>query len=333
MRRFFSFLVAASVIATAPAEAAEPLAIRHGWVSMVNTLSPVVFQKPAILSHYGASYTVEPIHFSGTTLELQALAAGELDIVTFGNSTVASAVLNAHMTDLRIIADGFQDGVEGYYSTEYTVRKDDPIASIDDLKGKVMVTNALGGSVDVPLRAMLRRHLLEDHRDVTLREAENSAMVPMLREKRVDLAGLVPPFVFDPWLKDNSKVLFRMRDAIGPSQMVVLVARAGFLEKNRAAVVDFFEDMLRGIKWYQDPANRQAVLAIIAQATKAPAETFAPYLYTGRDYYRDKLARPNLAALQHDIDTQVQMGFFKASFDVATYADLSFIEAAAKRLP
>jgi len=57
-------------------------------------------------------------------------------------------------------------------------------------------------------------------------------------------------------------------------------------------------------------------------------------LYTsvkGQDYYRDLDARPNLKALQNNIDTQRELGFLNIAIDVKAYSDLSLVDEAAKR--
>lgn len=330
--RLLTALAGAAVLAGAAASA-EPVKIRHGWVALTNTLSPLVFEKTDVMKHYGKSYVVESTHFQGTSAEVTAIAAGEIDIITLGNSTLAIGVENAGLQDLRVIADGFQDGVGDHFSSRYMVRNDSGIASIEGLKGKVLATNVVGGSLDLAMRVMLRKHQMEDKRDYTAIDAEFATMVPMLVEKKIDLAGEVPPWVYDPKMTESAHVLFTMHDAIGPSQMIVIAARTPFLEKNRAAVVDFFEDEMRGIAWFTDPANRAEMLALVARVTKQPAERFAPFIFTEKgDYFRDPHARPNLDALQHDVDTQTQLGFVKASLDVRKYADLSFVEEAAKRL-
>jgi NitT/TauT family transport system substrate-binding protein len=212
------------------------------------------------------------------------------------------------------------------------VRNDSGINTIEDLKGKVLITNVVGGSLDLAMRVMMRKHRMEDKRDYTAIETEFVNMPAMLVDRKVDLAGLVPPFVYDPRIVQNAHALFTMRDAIGPSQMIVLAARTPFLEKNRAALYDFFEDALRGIAWFNDPANRSEMIQLVARLMKAPPERFDGYMLTDRDYYRDPHARPNLAELQHDVDTQLELGFIKAPLDVEKYADLSFVEEAAKRL-
>ena len=70
-----------------------------------------------------------------------------------------------------MISDEFQDGVPGHYSNEFFVLNDGPIKKVEDLKGKVVATNAAGSAVDIASRAMLRKHGLEDKRDYTIIEA------------------------------------------------------------------------------------------------------------------------------------------------------------------
>src|SRR5205823_3590615 len=86
---------------------------------------------------------------------ITALATGEVDIAAFSYSTIPNAVQNAALDDLRIIADEFQDGVQGYYTNQFMVRKDSSIRSIEDLRGKIVATNGAGSPVDIALRSML----------------------------------------------------------------------------------------------------------------------------------------------------------------------------------
>ena len=123
---------------------------------------------------------MEPVRFAGTPPMITALANNELEISNLAYSTLGIAIQNAGLDDLRIIADEFQDGVDGYYSQEYMVLKDGPIQKVEDLKGKVVATNAAGSAVDVAMRAMLRKHGLEDKRDYTVIEAPFPTMRAML---------------------------------------------------------------------------------------------------------------------------------------------------------
>lgn len=331
MRLIKQVALAAAVLAASGAASAEPLTIRQGWVSLTAAFTPIVFEKKEVMTHYGKSYVLEASHFQGTSAELTAIAAGEVDLITIGFSTLAAGVQRAGI-DLRIVADEFQDGIDGHFSSHYVVRTDSGINRIEDLKGKALVTNGIGGSLDVALRAMMRKHGMEDKRDYTLIEGGFANMNAMLLSGKVDLIGQTPPFIYDPALTAKSRLLFTMRDAVGPTQMIALAARAQFLDKNRAAMTDFFEDYLRGIRWALDPDHRAEVIAIVAAATKQPTERIGSFLYTDRDFYRDPHARPNIAALQHDMETQRSLGFIQSDLDVSQYTDLSFVEAAAKRV-
>jgi NitT/TauT family transport system substrate-binding protein len=212
------------------------------------------------------------------------------------------------------------------------VLADGPIQKVEDLKGKVVATNAVGSAVDIAMRAMLRKHGLEDKRDYTVVEAPFPTMKAMLAEKKVDMIPGVTPFSYDPELRKLGRVLFTQKEGVGTTQMLVWAARKSFLDKNHAAMVDFMEDVLRIVHWYTDPANHKEAVAIAAKLTKRPPEAFDAWLLTNKDYYRDPNMVPNLDALQANVTMQKDLGFLKTGFDVKAHSDLSIVQEAAKRL-
>ena len=232
---------------------------------------------------------------------------------------------------MRIVADGFQDGVQGYASIEYMVRNDGGIKKIEDLKGKVLGINVIGAAVDIGGRAVLLKHGLVANRDYTIIEAPFPAIGAMLLQGKADVVSLAPPFNFAPEVKKGAHTLFTMKDGMGTSQMIVLVARAGDLEKNRKAYDDFFEDMVRGIHWMLNPSNNADAVKLAATTGKIPLAQLSGWYLTKADEYRDPNGIPDIAALQRNIDAQVKFGFLKQGFDVSKYADLSYIKRAAQR--
>lgn len=332
MRRLF--LVVALLIAGSAV--AQPVKIRVAYVVPVANWASLLFEKPGLARHEGKSYTFEAVRFQGTPQMITALANNELEIADLAFASLAIAVQNAGMDDLRVIADEFQDGVDGYYSDEFFVLKDGPVRSIKDLKGKVVATNAAGSAVDIIMRAALRQNGLDDRKDVTTIEAAFPNMKPTLLSKKADAIPGVIPFAFDPELRAATRVLFTQKEIVGRTQMILWAARSGFLEKHRAAMVDFMEDAIRAARWYVDANNHAEAVEIAARVSKRPAAAFDKWLFrkAGQqgDYYRDPNMLPDLRALQDNIDLQHKLGLVKATIDVHKHSDLSIVQQAARRV-
>jgi NitT/TauT family transport system substrate-binding protein len=322
---------AIGLFAASAANAADPVKIRLSWIVPVSNWASMIEQKKDLATHLGKSYTLEIIRFAGTPPLITALANNELEVANLTYPTLPIAIQNAGLNDLQVIADEFQDGNAGYYSNEYMVAKDGGVKSVEDLKGKVLATNVTGSAVDVAMRAMLRKHKLEDKRDYTVIEAPFPTMLAMLTQKKADLISGVLPFSLNPELRNSATTLFNTKDAIGVSQFSMWVARKGFIDKNRAAMVDFMEDSLRIVRWYLDPANHKEVMEIAAKITKQPPERF-DWVFTKKDNYRDPNMVPDLKTLQANVDLVKDLGFIKETVDVSKHADLSLVQEAAKRL-
>jgi NitT/TauT family transport system substrate-binding protein len=310
---------------------AAPFVVRFGWAITPAQFLPLIFANTGILKNYGKSYTAEAYYFKGSAPQITALAAGELEIAALAFSSFGLAIQNAHMADIRVVGDLYQDGVPGFYSSQYVVRADGPIKTIEDLKGKTIATNGLGGAVDMAMREMLRKHGLEDKRDYKVIEVEFPNMAAMLGEQKVDMAGMVAPFSLTEVKAGRVRSLFSIADAMGVAQTTLLAARAPVIAAHRAAFVDFFEDVQIGTRWLLDRANRPAALALVSKVTKQPETNFADWVFTGDDYFHDANVMPNVKALQANLAVQKELGFLKADIDVSKYTDLSLVEEAAKR--
>jgi NitT/TauT family transport system substrate-binding protein len=156
-------------------------------------------------------------------------------------------------------------------------------------------------------------------------------MRAILAEKKADLISAVPPFSLDPNLRSIADTLFTQKDAFGITQLTMWTARTGFIASNRAALVDFLEDVVRAIRWFTDPKNHEEAVAVVARINKAPPARM-DWAFTSRDQYRDPNGTPNLAALQRNLQLQKVVGLLNQDIDVKRYADLSMVEEAAKRL-
>ena len=245
MRTKIGLLSLAMLVLGIGQASAEPVRIRVAWVAPVANWISIWLDKKDLAKHFGQSYVFEPVHFAGTPPMVTAIANNEVEIGDLAYSTLPIAIKNAGMDDIRIIADDFQDGVDDHWTIRYTVLTDGPIKKIKDLKGKVLATNAEGSAVDIAMKAMLHKHGLENKRDYTVIEAPFPAMKAMLAEHKVDLIPGILPFALDPEMAKIGTTLFTAKDAIGVSEFVTFQARKAFIDKNRAALVDWLEDTER----------------------------------------------------------------------------------------
>jgi NitT/TauT family transport system substrate-binding protein len=262
---------------------------------------------------------------------MTAFAGGELDLANFAYANLGMAVINAHIEDARIVSDGFQDGVPGYYSVQFFVTKDSPIKGVDDLKGRVIATNAIGGAADIAVRGFMHQRHLEEKSDYRLIEGGFATLVPMMFDHKADVIALVPPFNYDPRLKDG-RAVFTQRELIGQSQMNFVIAHAAFLQKNRAALTDYYEDYLRGLDWFLDPKNRAQAIDIVAKFTKVPAAQYAGWLFDKGDYYHNPDALINEKVLKANLQLCYELGILSKPVDPSNYLDESIVQDARKRL-
>src|SRR5262249_16798797 len=130
--KFVLAALAALIALGASAAQSEPVKIRMAWVAPVSNWGSVVLEKKDLARHVGKTYSLEAVRFAGPPPMITAIANGELEVSNIAYSTFPLAVENAGMSDLRIIADEFQDGVDGYATNTFNVLTDGPIKKVED---------------------------------------------------------------------------------------------------------------------------------------------------------------------------------------------------------
>jgi len=335
MRHWFKALSgavvgAAILMSTAGPSRAQPVEIRMAYGGVPGVISPLLFLKPEILKHYGKSYTVKSTYIAATSVALQGMASGDFDVSYMSFTALASAIVNGGI-DIKVLSDISSWGSNGHQSVEMIVKADSGINSAADLKGKVLAVTARGTGFHYALLAHLRKAGLKPS-DYTIVEVGRAAMDAALREGRVDLIVTAAPFLFTTEKKGGVKRLFTPEDAMGDIQSLILVGSTPFLKKHPAAVKDFLEDYIIGLRWFLDPKNHAEAVKITAAFTKLPAHMFEDFAFTKKDFYRSPTATPDIAALQRNIDLMQELGVLKQKVDVKPYVDLSYLNEAKKRL-
>lgn len=326
-------LLVSSIVLSASPGIAAPLTIRIGWNNALAHPQPLidllVKTHPELFHHYGKDYVVESSRFQGGSQEIQAIAAGDLDVIAFAPSAFDLAVTNAHL-DLRIVADVLQEGVKGYGDSAFIVHTDSPIRTVEDLKGKRLAVNAIGSSEDAALRTMLHRHGIHEGQYTEI-EANFAAMPAMIEDGKVDMIAMLAN---DRFLVNSGKyrILFTMTDAVGPEQTVLWAMREDFIAAHRPVLVDFFADHLRALRWLMNPAHHATVVDMLEKLTRLPRARLE-FAFTKSDLYRSPDGIPNLAASQHEIDEMYSLKLLNKRVALQpNYVDLSLVRDAARRL-
>lgn len=240
-------LVCATIRPARSQEPTTPLTIRlvHGTPTV--EIIAMMKAKKDILPNYGKAYTLELREIDPCSEAANVLAAGAADIAVSctGPLINTNTKLNAH---LRIVADADQNGVNGQNAIWYCVTDDSPIKKISDLKGKTVATTAFGTWTDLSMRVGMKKAGF-DPADATIVQLPFSAMEPSLREKKVDMVPMVPPFYQIATGKGGIRVLYTAADAQGKVQGLSLMAREDFLAKNPRRVQAFFDDYYRYLQY------------------------------------------------------------------------------------
>jgi NitT/TauT family transport system substrate-binding protein len=330
LKRLMQGGLAALLLLAVAGMAEAQVKIRVGTGLVPPHWAPVIFDEPSLATHNGKTYQVELIPFRGSAAQLAALASGDLDIAALAYSTFAGGIINGRQNIVGI-ADLCRDGP--WFSNVFAVRDDSPVKSVADLKGKVVAVNARGGSVDMAVRTLLLRAGLKPDSDVTIVEAGFGAMESVLREGKADLSAFDPALWARASAKGGLRPLFYQRDAQGVEQFLFYAAKRDFIEKNRAALVDWLEDYVRGVQWLLNPANREQALQKLAAKAKGSPESFATWaLLEGKDWYHDPQGLMDLKAFQANVDELVEFGILKQKLDIAPHVDESLVREAAARL-
>jgi len=313
---------------------AAPVTIRYATGGGIgpNEMETIIFldwMQKNVLKNYGKDYTLDMTFTRGTPEAATLLAAGQADTATLSFSVFATAVLNNIVPNgMTIISDNYQDGRPGYAQNTFFVRKDSPIKTTQDLKGKTIGVNAFGSAVDLAMRVKLTKDGIDPKKDVQVVEVAFPNQAAAIREKRIDCGILILPFMNAEIAKGDLRPLFTGGDAFGPYAVIFQVVTNDFLKAHTDAVKAFLADYVTGLHWFYNPANRAKAVEITAEFTKSPAAVLDSYFMTGKDYYRDPNACINAPIIQTPIDAMLQQGLIKSPVKVADFVNTSYLPAA-----
>ncbi|HWP51718.1 MAG TPA: ABC transporter substrate-binding protein [Clostridia bacterium] len=156
----------------------------------------------------------------------------------------------------------------------YIVENGEDIHTVEDLRGKTILSAGKGATPEYALNFMLKQNGIDPEKDVTIEyKAEHSECAAVLNVKDNAIAMLPQPFVTAAQMKnDEIRVALDLNREWAlaqekPSSLItgVVVARTDFVKANPQAVADFLTAYKASVDYVTDPNNIDSASTLVAQ--------------------------------------------------------------------
>lgn len=256
VRIVFTSIVIGLAVLLSPAHAGDT--IRIGWVYAMANAPVVIANEKGYFKDAGID--VELLPFTSGPLVQQALAAGQLDMAYVGTPPVYHWYSRGLKSQILAKVN--------YGQAAVIARKDSPINSLQDLKGKKIAGVRKGSGMDVLLRGHVLRGAanLEPDKDIQIISMPPGNMGSSVESGVVDAAFIWEPFTTQYLLRGKTKLIFDMNQSVPHYPWYVVMALPDTLQNKRDAVAKVLKAHRRAIDFLNSKPD--AGNDIIARAFK-----------------------------------------------------------------
>jgi NitT/TauT family transport system substrate-binding protein len=204
-------------------------------------------------------FEVLDIFVEGGVRGAQALMAGSIQFSLGLGSGTRAAMMGAAIKGVF----GFNEKpIFSLYG-----RADLGVKTPQDLKGKRIAVTSIGSSTDYAARAIVRHFGLSPEKDVTIVATGGGATIwSAIKTGGVEAAILWPPYHVLAEKMGMTKILYLGDIIIMPASGVVSSDK--LLKEEPALVRSFLRATLKGLRFFQEAANREENSRIMAKAFK-----------------------------------------------------------------
>ena len=230
--------------------------VQVGWAAMTASHTPLwVAQDKGFLAKQGLS--IEPIFFSAGPPAMQALVAGDLDIVVTSAPNVVNPRLGGADTVMILsIIPTFIDHIISAAS----------ITNPEQLRGKIGSVNRFGSISEMGLRLSLKRLGIDPEKDVRIVPAGGNP------ERLAAISKGIAQFTImnEPFIKEAERLGFR--DLVNMATLKIplhgngIVTREAIIKTKRPMVAKFARAITEAIHYIK--ADKEATKAIIGKYTR-----------------------------------------------------------------
>ena len=237
MAKVILALIALITLSLTPHASTAQERIRIAWAGDSPANSPIwVVQEKGLLKKNGL--TGEVIRINASPTALQALLAGELDvIVTSVTTLVSSRLAGADIVAILGVVPTFVDHIISLQS----------ISRPEQLKGKIGGVNRLGSTSDLGLRLALRRLGVDPEKDVKIITSGGNVERFAALSKGVTQFSIMP----EPFVREAEKLGFRDLLDIGslkiPFWWNAVLTKETILKTKRPTLVKFARAMVEAV--------------------------------------------------------------------------------------
>jgi NitT/TauT family transport system substrate-binding protein len=287
---------------------------RVGWAAMTASHTPLwVAQEKGFLAKQGLS--IEPIFFSAGPPAMQALVAGDLDVVV----TSAPNVVNPRLggVDAVMILSIIPTFIDHIISAP-------GIMSPEQLRGKIGSVNRFGSISDMGLRLSLRRLGIDPEKDVRIVPAGGNP------ERLAAISKGISQFTImnEPFIKEAERLGFR--DLVNMATLKIplhgngIVTREAIIKAKRPVVAKFARAITEAI--YYIKSEKDATKAIIGKYTRFTDPDGLERTYKNYTSVLLDVPYADPAGIKTLLDDMAPKNAKAAAADPKTFVDPSFVQ-------
>jgi NitT/TauT family transport system substrate-binding protein len=275
----------------------------------------------------GSDVTLLPKTFSAGPEAMEALLAGEIDIAYVGPSPAINTYLRTQGRALRILSGASSGGAS------LVVRKDSPIQSLEDLKGRRLAIPQLGGTQDVSARSFLEEKGLRSRDkggDVTILPIKPADIYALFLKKEIDAAWVPEPWASRLIVEAGGRLLIDERDLWqgGKFTTTVLVARREYMERNPEQVTAVVRAHLKAVTWIEQ--SSQEAQALLNSELKRLTGKSLPVEVLRQAWSRVEITTdPHRETILRFVQAAERLGYLPSGKkDIASLIDPAFLQRA-----
>ncbi len=209
----------------------------------------------------------------GGAAAIPAVVGGTYDMVYANGTSIVQAISRG--IELRIVLEGAPMGTKPPDPGALLKRKGEPLKTGKDLEGKVVGVNALR-DVQWMLVTSWIKATGGDPDKVQLIEVPLPSMIDTIKAKRVDTALVLDPFLAMGLADPEIELLDWAMSRVYPGGPIAFWALTPQLAASRPADVRAFARAYkRGAAWCNAPANKDALIKLVADYTKIAPDVVA----------------------------------------------------------